>query len=572
MQKKIRSIFIILLISFSTLCSAQFSSKTYSSGIDTLKYQLQIDSLTNLLLVAQGTKEADIKLNLGKIYFDKSEYSIALEYYKDILEFAKKKKAISVQAVINREIGKIYYHLGDYTTALEYEFMALEQLEKGNQEQEYSQVFNMIGLILLAKQDNNQALKYFEKACELNKKYEEKFQLAINSSNIADIYYLMGDFERALNMYIQSYEIIKNDTTNTPRNKAIILMQIGKVYHKIENFPQAEIYFFKALDKIDKMGNKLIIGNIYNALSSMYLQSEDLKKAIEYANKALVIGKNTFSLEIKAESYKIFSDIYKNNNEFEKAYNFHTKYKQVKDSILNEDSNKQIANMQIKYETEKKENENEILKKEKQNRTILLLIFIIAFLLSSGLFIFATIQKRKKGVAYKVLVERNIEIVESEKNLQESKHELEAIIEHLNEKRTEETTIIEKKYSKSKLSDNKIELLAEKINRIMEEEKIYTQNKLTLKILANKLDTNTKYISRTINEKFNCNFNTFTNQFRIKEARRVMTTTDMNKVTIEAIAIQVGFNSSQSFINAFKKFTGITPSFYLKSIKEQNKI
>ncbi|MGY8932572.1 MAG: helix-turn-helix domain-containing protein [Flavobacteriales bacterium] len=58
----------------------------------------------------------------------------------------------------------------------------------------------------------------------------------------------------------------------------------------------------------------------------------------------------------------------------------------------------------------------------------------------------------------------------------------------------------------------------------------------------------------------------FINKYRIKDARQMLSNPGNNNLTIEFIAFSVGFESKSSFNNAFKNYTGITPSFYIKSL------
>lgn len=83
--------------------------------------------------------------------------------------------------------------------------------------------------------------------------------------------------------------------------------------------------------------------------------------------------------------------------------------------------------------------------------------------------------------------------------------------------------------------------------------------------LSEAVGSNPNYVSQTINERFGCNFNTYVNRYRIREAcRRFVGDVACQKLTIEAVASEVGFKSRSSFINAFKRETGLTPSEYRK--------
>ena len=66
------------------------------------------------------------------------------------------------------------------------------------------------------------------------------------------------------------------------------------------------------------------------------------------------------------------------------------------------------------------------------------------------------------------------------------------------------------------------------------------------------------------------NFSSYITEYRVKEARRMLTDKSYHNLKIESIAGDAGFNSVSAFNNAFKKFTGLTPSYYLKSVIDQD--
>jgi AraC-like DNA-binding protein len=119
-----------------------------------------------------------------------------------------------------------------------------------------------------------------------------------------------------------------------------------------------------------------------------------------------------------------------------------------------------------------------------------------------------------------------------------------------------------KKYSGSALGEDQKKLLISKLQYLIQEENIFINDKLSIEDIANKLDTNTKYISQIINETYNKNFYNFINSYRIEEAKRLLIAEENDKYTILGIAQSVGFVSKSTFNVAFKKITGLTPSEY----------
>jgi AraC-like DNA-binding protein len=96
----------------------------------------------------------------------------------------------------------------------------------------------------------------------------------------------------------------------------------------------------------------------------------------------------------------------------------------------------------------------------------------------------------------------------------------------------------------------------------MEIEKAFSDEDFSLKILARELEISTQQLSEILNEKIGKSFNTFINEYRIKEAKLLLV--DEPGRSIHSIADAVGFNSNTAFTITFSKYEGCSPSRYRK--------
>lgn len=103
-------------------------------------------------------------------------------------------------------------------------------------------------------------------------------------------------------------------------------------------------------------------------------------------------------------------------------------------------------------------------------------------------------------------------------------------------------------------------LLSGKLEKVMIEKEWYKNSNLTLQDLSQELNISSHQLSQFLNNNLNKNFTRFVNEFRINEACRIITSND--KLTLESIGYDVGFNSKSTFFAAFKKQTGTTPLNY----------
>ena len=118
------------------------------------------------------------------------------------------------------------------------------------------------------------------------------------------------------------------------------------------------------------------------------------------------------------------------------------------------------------------------------------------------------------------------------------------------------------KYEKSGLSKENADEYYQKLIKLMEDEKIFKQSKLTLGELAEMISISSHNLSEVINTKTEMNFFDFVNKYRIEEVKKEILKKENDNLTLLAIAIDSGFNSKSSFNTLFKKYEKITPTEY----------
>ncbi len=124
--------------------------------------------------------------------------------------------------------------------------------------------------------------------------------------------------------------------------------------------------------------------------------------------------------------------------------------------------------------------------------------------------------------------------------------------------------IVEKnKESKTTIEKNKLKEILETIRNYIETSECYKIHNLTIIDVSKATNIHTKTISESINSILASNFNSFINQFRINEAKKMLKNTDFSNLSIEGIGQEVGFSSKSTFYRSFKKEIGSTPKEFL---------
>ena len=123
------------------------------------------------------------------------------------------------------------------------------------------------------------------------------------------------------------------------------------------------------------------------------------------------------------------------------------------------------------------------------------------------------------------------------------------------------------KYKKSGLTEVRAIEIKRKIQIALEIDKIYRQNDLSLLGLATHIEQDRYKISEVINTYYDKNFYSLLNTYRIEEAKKLLVENPF--LSVKSVMYEVGFNSKNSFYNAFKKDTGLSPNDF-RTIESYN--
>ena len=124
------------------------------------------------------------------------------------------------------------------------------------------------------------------------------------------------------------------------------------------------------------------------------------------------------------------------------------------------------------------------------------------------------------------------------------------------------------KYKNSNLNLKVIEKYKTDLFDSMEKDKLFLNPKLSIQEVSEQLSIPRQHISEVLNEHMNTNFQDFINQYRVEEFIIRLKNDQNNQFTLLGIATDVGFNSKSSFNAIFKKFKGLTPTEYKKTLSQ----
>lgn len=358
----------------------------------------------------------------------------ALSYGLSAVQLAKRtdnKEALQ-RAYTNNGIA--HYINGDLLKAMQNYEEGLQVFEKQNQNISTARILGNMGNILHQQDKNERALFFYQEALDLYTKFADSRGIAICQINIGAQFGSLGRHQEALDSFFEALKIFKE--SGIEHDEIGILMNIAHHSAKLGDIEQSRAFYNKAVVISDNLEDNISKGRILYNLAIIAKDYDDCSEAIDYAEECIKLTESAKTNHWTLDAFKILFDCYEVQGNYQKAFEFKKRYHASRDSVFNQEQEEKMLEFSTKYEAEKKELENKLLKKEKeesmsiikQQKTIgwlsgvslVLLITVLGFLYRNYINKSRYSQKLEKEVA-----NRTGELEQLNKELQESNIELE---------------------------------------------------------------------------------------------------------------------------------------------------
>lgn len=260
-----------------------------------------------------------------------------------------------IQTKTNIILGKILHEQGKhkeassaYIDALRSAEIALDTRNLIIANTNLANVYRYLG-------QEKKALELYQKSLKMSRLTKNMSYEASNLGNIGIIYRNQGNSEKALEYYIQSLGVHRE--IGEQFHVAIDLMNLGVLYESLELFDKAKDSHFES-NKISKaIKDDIGVVLTYINLGIIASKTKDYTRGLKYYDSSMVLAKKIQYKEGFKHFYLAKSETYSLMKNHEAAYKNRLLFEQWKDTLVNENHLSTISELEIKYETEKKENE-----------------------------------------------------------------------------------------------------------------------------------------------------------------------------------------------------------------------
>jgi AraC-like DNA-binding protein len=416
------------------------------------------------------------------------------------------------------QIANNYFLFKDFPTAIFYFKKILEEKETAINQFSQQNARNGIGLSYLQTNQPDSAEYYFlamKQVIYLNDKNESYHDIfdAMADGNTGAVMLSRNEYDKAIPFFESSFaKALKSNDNSFAGARAA---DIANIYLKKENLQETKRYIDLAITYRNKTRSPRSNDFFYEVLSKYYAATGDTKQSIIYMDMMLT------------EKKKI-----------EEQFNTTLLLRMEQQELM----------------LHQREFEQESAKRQQAQRLLIVLgVGLIIICCLSG---YMLILYRRKRKAYRELVRKSQEWAQVSTEIVEqvSMHDL---VED------NDTDNCEKP---NKLPDETDFSIMKVIEKLMSDEKLYTDISLTLDILALRLGAKRRFVSNAINNCTTKSFNAFINEYRLKEAIRLLSKKDFNLLSIDQISFNAGFGDRHNFYRVFKKTTGLSPTEFRKNV------
>ncbi|QHI37359.1 hypothetical protein IMCC3317_27380 [Kordia antarctica] len=549
---------------------------------------------------------SQLKDNIS-FYTDKEDPE-AEQYLQVYLKKAIEKKQVYAVFEAYSGLGKIKYHENKYLEAIAFYDSGLAYLKKyGKQHaKEIVLLLKDKGQSLLDMQRLNDAYECYSKALDTIAKYNLNDLKVSLTSNIANIKSETADFEEALKLHQENLAILEqvNKKTYASYNDydteyIATILNIATAHRRLKEFEEALKYTKLGIAKNEEILNEKNIpdkknrfhqklkGHLLTNQGIIYFYKNHFDLSLDYFDKAQIIKDelniNSFSLEcdlfrgkcylkkgnyvqaisfgknaIKGyenryqfsstrnllDAYLVLIKSYKKLGQYEEATIYDEKYRVRYDQVFNLQEIHILNQLENEYESKNLKLLNQIL--QKRSSLFMIAAIILIILLCIGYLFYK--RKIKKGKQAFGALMHKMTLLEEHKNI----------------------TVTKKSQQHLQIDEQTIQIILDKLNRL-EQEHFFLDKLYDLSQTAQKIGTNTSYLSAIINHYKAKNFKEYMNQLKINHA--VVTLKEnktFRKYAIAALAEEFGYNSTLTFSRAFKKYAGLNPSEYIATLNKNH--
>ena len=259
-------------------------------------------------------------------------------------------------------MGMINQNKGNYNIALQYLHDGLNIFQQVGDSIRLADAYTHLAAIEANLQNHLKSIEYNQYALEIYEKYNDTYYQSQALNDIGQTYLLLEDYNNAEKFLNESFK--KSIEANSKSITGTVYTNLGKLQIQLNDPDKAMHYLNKALEiqtQLNEIRKQIItknqIGQAYNALNKPRMAIPIFSEVIETSDRIDSKSTRQYAYLYRSESFKLLAD-------FENALKDFEKYKQISDTLFNNEKSKQIEELRTIHDLKQKEADLALQKKE----------------------------------------------------------------------------------------------------------------------------------------------------------------------------------------------------------------
>ena len=328
--------------------SCRFFRNAYNLSV---KYNLQI--------------QCAIALNLiGKYYHTTGQYDQSVLYYSKAELIAGKLKKYDRSYSLFLNIGKTYVSEENIYMTLSYYLKAFKNSERSGNKLHQADVYNHLGSIYLLLGQPDKSLEFHYRALKLREGLNALQAIAVSCNNLGETFLSLASYDSAAVYLDRSYALCLQ--TGYLKGTVKSLTNLGRVNNKTGNLKEARNFLVEALELSEHSGYNAGIVESSLTLGENFVLRKEYLKAIGYFNHSLGRMLPAKLDQFRSDAYNGLYYCYRELNDYPKALDFYEKYNAAERKALLAQSNRQLTELRVSFDLERKERDNQKLRQQNE--------------------------------------------------------------------------------------------------------------------------------------------------------------------------------------------------------------
>lgn len=326
-----------------------------------LKIALQIQDAALLAAVYH-------QMGLHAGYF--SKHKEAISFYEKALKAVYEAEQSSNTASVYNSMGQAYMELGDFENQMLWQTKALTLYEKLGDDEGIAQALNNISGLYYELGKKQEAIRSAKRAVLIRERIGEYAELATSYNNLSQIYLLADSFQQA--QHYGELGLKYSDLSGSKNKLAHAYTSMVLLMNRQRKNVEALAYEKKAIAILEQTGDDIMLSRRYisAAILSSTTEVNDSAGAVLFYTKAIDLSTKINARMNIRDAYYFRSSFFNKSKDYARALEDYKKHILYRDSLVSQETNSRIADIETKYESEKKDIEIERLKTEQRIRKL----------------------------------------------------------------------------------------------------------------------------------------------------------------------------------------------------------